>query len=80
MSPSENIYFFLIGAIVLTMNMAILLIFRKRKKWAIVLKSVVVIGDVGYYVDKESLKVIFIHLNGVHYTFLKLVIAPLFNE
>ena len=47
--------FFLIGAIVLTMNMAILLIFRKRKKWAIALKSVVVIGDVGYYVDKESL-------------------------
>ncbi|MFZ0444906.1 MAG: hypothetical protein WAM95_09810 [Bacillus sp. (in: firmicutes)] len=47
--------FFLIGATVLTMNMANLLIFRERKKWAIALKSVVVIGYVGYYVDKESL-------------------------
>ncbi|MBE4909863.1 hypothetical protein IMZ08_17650 [Bacillus luteolus] len=58
MSPSENIYFFLIGAIVLIVIIIFVwLIFRKRKKWAIALTSVVVIGYVGYYVYYPTLKV-----------------------
>ena len=39
------------------MIIVILLIFRKRKKWAIALTSVVVIGYVGYYVYFPTLKV-----------------------
>ncbi len=57
MSPSEIIYFFLIGAIVLTVIMFIWLLFKKRIKWAITLTSVVVIGYVGYYVYYPTLKV-----------------------
>jgi hypothetical protein len=57
MSPSENIYFFLTGVTVLVVIMFVWLIFRKRKKWAIALTSMLVIGYVGYYVYYPNLKV-----------------------
>ncbi|QOR64874.1 tripartite tricarboxylate transporter TctB family protein [Cytobacillus suaedae] len=57
MSPSEIIYFFLIGAIVIVVIMFVWLLFRKRKKWAIALTSAVVMGYLGYYVYYPTLKV-----------------------
>ena len=57
MSPSENIYFFLIGVPVVAAIMFIWLIFRKRKKVAIVFTSMMVIGFVSYYAYYPTLKV-----------------------
>jgi hypothetical protein len=57
MSPSEYIYFFLIGFTVLAVIMFIWLIFRKQKKWAIALTSVLVISYAGYYIHYPTLKV-----------------------
>ena len=57
MNPSENIYFFLIGVTVLAVIILSWFIFRKRKKWAIALTSVLVIGYAGYYVYYPTLKV-----------------------
>ena len=57
MSPGEYIYFYLIGITVLAVIIFIWLIFRKRKKWAIALTSVLVIGYAGYYVYYPTLKV-----------------------
>ncbi len=57
MSPSENIYFALIAIIILVVIMIVWLIFRKRKKWAIVLTCTLVIGYIAYYVNYPSLKV-----------------------
>ena len=57
MSPSENIYFFLIGVTIVAAIMIIWLIFRKRKKVALVFTSVMVIGFVSYYAYYPTLKV-----------------------
>ncbi|KAA0549548.1 hypothetical protein FZW96_06510 [Bacillus sp. BGMRC 2118] len=56
MRPTEIIYFFLIGFSVLIVIMLIWLILRKRKKWGIVLSSVLVIWYVGYYLYYPTLK------------------------
>jgi len=56
MSPSENIYFFLIGIPVVVAIIFIWLIFRKRKKIAIVFSSMLVIVYVGYYTYYPTLK------------------------
>ncbi|OCA84053.1 hypothetical protein A8F94_15085 [Bacillus sp. FJAT-27225] len=57
MSPSETIYFFLFGVAVLVGIMFIWLIFRRRKKWAISLSGLLVIGYVGSYFYYPALKV-----------------------
>ena len=56
MSPSEYLYFFLIGVTVFAVILFVWLIFRKRKKWAIALTSVLVMGYAGYYVYFPALK------------------------
>lgn len=56
MSPSEIIYFFLIAIIILAAIMIVWLIFRKRKKWAITLTSMFVIGYFAYYIYSPTLK------------------------
>ena len=56
MSPSENIYFILIGVPVVAAIMFIWFICRKRKRLAIVFTSVLVIGYIGYYAYYPTLK------------------------
>ncbi|WP_010096937.1 hypothetical protein [Ornithinibacillus scapharcae] len=50
MSPSELIYFLIIGLILLLVLIVIGFILRKRKKWMITLMTLVVLCYVGYYV------------------------------
>lgn len=57
MHPRENIYFILIGVILLVVIILIWLIFRSRKKWAIAFSSMLVIGFVGYYLSFPTIKV-----------------------
>ncbi|WP_252503995.1 hypothetical protein [Sporosarcina sp. Marseille-Q4943] len=57
MSPGELIYFLLIGVAILPVILVIWLVFRRRKKLAIVLTSVLVIGYAGYYAYYPTLKV-----------------------
>ncbi|WP_078547939.1 hypothetical protein [Litchfieldia alkalitelluris] len=56
MSPSENIYFLLIGVSVSVVIIFICLLLKKRVRWAIALTSVLVIGYVGYYVSYPTIK------------------------
>lgn len=56
-NPSEVIYFLLIGVAILVAILFVSFIFRGRKKWAIVITTVLVIGFVGYYLYYPSLKV-----------------------
>ena len=57
MSPAENIYFILIAIVMLIVTLVVWLIFRKRKKWAISLTTLFVIGYVGFYLYYPTLKV-----------------------
>ncbi|MCG7345472.1 hypothetical protein MHZ92_15145 [Sporosarcina sp. ACRSL] len=57
MKPGELIYFLLIGVIVLAVILVIWLVLRKRKKWAVVLSSVLVIGYAGYFFYYPTLQV-----------------------
>ncbi len=57
MNPSELITFFLIGLAVLFVIAIVCIIFRKRKKWAIALTSVLVVGYIGYVAYYPYLKV-----------------------
>ncbi|WP_142828086.1 LPXTG cell wall anchor domain-containing protein [Planococcus soli] len=57
MNPSESITFFLIGLAVLLVVGIVWILFRKRKKWAIVLTCLLVAGYVWYYAYYPYLKV-----------------------
>ncbi|ANU11950.1 hypothetical protein BBH88_17670 [Planococcus antarcticus DSM 14505] len=57
MSLSETITFFLFGLAVLFVVAVAWIIFKKRKKWAIALTSVLVVGYIGYYAYYPYLKV-----------------------
>ena len=57
MRPGELIIFLLVGAALLVVILISWIIFRKRKKWAIVLSAVLVVGYVGYYLYFPTLKV-----------------------
>lgn len=56
MSPSEIIYFSLIGVPVVAAIVLIWFIFRKRKKTAVIFTSVIVIGFASYYAYYPTLK------------------------
>ena len=56
-SPSESIYFFLIAICMLIIILFVWLIFRKRKKWAVGLTSLLVIGYIAYFLYYPTLKV-----------------------
>ena len=56
-SPGEIIYFSLIAIILFVVIIVVWFIFRKRKKWAIILTSIFVIGYLAYYIYYPTLKV-----------------------
>ena len=57
MRPGELIIFLLAGAALLAVILISWVIFRKRKKWAIVLTAVLVVGYTGFYLYFPTLKV-----------------------
>ena len=57
MSPSESIYFFLIALCILIIILIVWWIFRKRKKWAVGLTFLLVIGFIAYFLYYPTLKV-----------------------
>ena len=57
MRPGELIIFLLAGAALLAVILISWVIFRKKKKWAIVLSAVLVVGYAGYYLYFPTLKV-----------------------
>lgn len=56
MNPGEVIYFFAIGFVVVMVSVVLWLIFRKRKRLAITLSSILVIGYIGYFLYYPTLK------------------------
>ena len=56
MSPGELIYFFAIGFVVIVASIVLWFIFRRRKKLAITLASMLVIGYIGYFLYYPTLK------------------------
>lgn len=56
MSPGELIYFLAIGFVVIAASIVLWFIFRKRKKLAIMLASILVIGYIGYLLYYPTLK------------------------
>ncbi|MFC4408891.1 LPXTG cell wall anchor domain-containing protein [Chungangia koreensis] len=57
MNPNDVIFFMLIGLILLLAIGIAWFIFRNRKKWAMVVSGVLVIGYVGYYLYFPTIKV-----------------------
>ncbi|WKA60376.1 hypothetical protein QWY16_09805 [Planococcus shenhongbingii] len=57
MNPAETIFFGLIGIGVMAAIVFIWLILRKRKRWALLLTSILVLGFVGYYLYFPVLKI-----------------------
>ena len=56
MNPSESISFLLFGLLGLVIIAVTWFVFRKRKKWAIAVTALLVIGYIGYYAYYPTLK------------------------
>lgn len=57
MNPKDLIFFMLLGTILIAVIGIVWFIFRKRKKWAVILSCALIIGYVGYYLYYPTIKV-----------------------